>query len=178
MAGCAEGGERKGQREMTYQQIKDYPNYIVTTYGGVINLKTNYKLKPFIRNGVHYSVCLSHKGETKHFHIHSLVAEAFLGKRPKGLVVDHIDNDPLNNNVENLRYVTSKENTVKYYSTIPPTPQIVATGRKKNPWRGFYVRGGKQIYTGHYPTKEKAMQSAKNACIALIDTPPKPEGAK
>ena len=41
---------------------------------------------------------------------HHLVAEMFIGERPDGLVLDHIDQNKLNNNVNNLRYVSQKEN--------------------------------------------------------------------
>ena len=41
---------------------------------------------------------------------HHLVAKAFIGERPEGLVIDHIDRNKLNNNVSNLRYVSQKEN--------------------------------------------------------------------
>lgn len=42
--------------------------------------------------------------------VHVLVAEAFLGPRPPGLVVNHIDHDKTNNQTENLEYVTQLEN--------------------------------------------------------------------
>lgn len=42
--------------------------------------------------------------------VHSLVAEAFLGPRPKGFNVNHKDTNKLNNNISNLEYVTQKEN--------------------------------------------------------------------
>lgn len=42
--------------------------------------------------------------------LHILVASAFLGPRPPGYVVDHIDRDKLNNRADNLRYVTQTEN--------------------------------------------------------------------
>lgn len=43
-------------------------------------------------------------------YVHAIVAEHFLGKRPEGLVIDHIDGNSFNNRVDNLRYVTQKEN--------------------------------------------------------------------
>lgn len=42
--------------------------------------------------------------------VHALVAHAFLGEKPKGLVINHIDHDKTNNHVSNLEYVTQKEN--------------------------------------------------------------------
>lgn len=42
--------------------------------------------------------------------VHRIVAWAFLGSRPEGYQVDHIDGDKTNNEVSNLRYVTPKEN--------------------------------------------------------------------
>lgn len=44
------------------------------------------------------------------FTIHSLVAKAFLGDRPKGFIVNHIDGNKLNNDVENLEWTTYSEN--------------------------------------------------------------------
>jgi hypothetical protein len=42
--------------------------------------------------------------------VHRLVAEAFIGRCPDGKQVNHKDANPLNNSVENLEYVTQKEN--------------------------------------------------------------------
>lgn len=43
-------------------------------------------------------------------YIHTLVCETFIGERPNGYVIDHIDRNKHNNRVDNLRYVTIKEN--------------------------------------------------------------------
>lgn len=68
-------------------------------------------LKPTLRSG-YYSVNLSKDGVFKFYNIHLLVARAFIPK-PKSderLVVNHIDEDPLNNYVENLEWITHKAN--------------------------------------------------------------------
>lgn len=47
----------------------------------------------------------------KRFTVHRLVALAFIGPRPVGLVVNHIDGVKANNRLQNLEYVTSSENS-------------------------------------------------------------------
>ena len=60
--------------------------------------------------GSYLKVVLCRNGRMKNFHIHVLVAEAFHGLRPEGLVVNHIDENKLNNNAANLEWVTYKQN--------------------------------------------------------------------
>lgn len=43
--------------------------------------------------------------------VHALVAALFIGPRPTGHEINHIDGDKANNSVSNLEYVTPKQNT-------------------------------------------------------------------
>lgn len=45
-------------------------------------------------------------------YIHKMVAEAFIGKRPDGCVIRHIDGDRYNNRADNLCYGTPEENNL------------------------------------------------------------------
>ena len=52
----------------------------------------------------------SDSGIYKKENVHSLVALAFFGPRPEGLVVCHFDGDPGNCSIKNLRYDTYRSN--------------------------------------------------------------------
>jgi DNA-directed RNA polymerase specialized sigma24 family protein len=47
------------------------------------------------------------------FYVHELVASAWLGDRPTGYVIDHIDEIKTNNKAENLRFISRSENTAR-----------------------------------------------------------------
>ena len=49
-------------------------------------------------------------GVWKRVKVHVLMMQVFVGPRPKGLVINHIDGDKTNNLVSNLEYCTQLEN--------------------------------------------------------------------
>lgn len=48
--------------------------------------------------------------------VHRLVALAFLGERKDGMEIRHLDGNPKNNTVQNLKYGTHQENVLDGYS--------------------------------------------------------------
>jgi hypothetical protein len=109
-----------------------------TVLGGGVNAK-GYR---YIRDRL--------DGVNKSRLVSRLVTEAFYGA--SDLEVDHIDGDPLNNRVENLRYVTGSENCRD----------------RKRPPRGVYIDkrngsiysriqvNGRKINLGTFKTEEEA----------------------
>jgi hypothetical protein len=100
---------------------KDVPNYVglykVSNIGRVKSAINGFirVLKPGVDGRGYYTVALTKSGKAKTFKVHQLVAMAFLNHVPCGyiLVVDHIDNNKLNNNLENLQLITQSENCTK-----------------------------------------------------------------
>lgn len=78
---------------------------------GPVTMRLSEKmLKPQITVYGYYKVLLSKSGRLTNKLVSTLVAEAFLGARPNGLLVLHNDGNAKNNRVENLRYGTQAEN--------------------------------------------------------------------
>lgn len=61
-------------------------------------------------NKGYMQVGLYKNGKMSWHFVHRLVAEAFIGIRPNGYEVNHIDEDKANNCANNLEYVTRTEN--------------------------------------------------------------------
>jgi hypothetical protein len=110
----------------TWRPIKNWPNYQASDLGRV---RSNYVvgrrrtgrraaqrtgewylLKPAMKKG--YCVAdLSRDGRRRSFTVGHLVLMAFVGPRPPGQEVRHLDGDPMNNRLSNLCYGTPLENS-------------------------------------------------------------------
>lgn len=103
-------------QNIEWKPIKDYEDlYMVSNTGLIKSLHWNKEklLKQVIRNNnyPYYFVGLLKDGKRKYFAIHRLVAMMFIPNPNNYEQVDHLDGNKLNNNVENLEWVTPKENT-------------------------------------------------------------------
>jgi hypothetical protein len=63
----------------------------------------------------HQKVDLVYQGVRSKCSVHRLVAEAFLARVTGCNVVNHLDNNPLNNDVSNLEWTTPLGNTRHYH---------------------------------------------------------------
>lgn len=104
---------------------KDVPEYEglyqVSSFGRVKSIiqhnGTNERLLALSTDGHYFKVSLYKKGQkVKCIKVHVLVAMAFNGHKPDGtqnIVVDHKDNNPLNNRADNLQLIPQRENVSK-----------------------------------------------------------------
>jgi len=128
-----------------FKRIEGYEDYIVTIEGMVYSTKRNKFLKPQ-KNGVGYlQVALYNNGICKRFSIHRLVAMAFIDNPNDYPIINHKDENPSNNRVDNLEWCTYKYNT--NYGT-----------------RNERVRRKNGKPKEHYAAKATIRSSFKNIC--------------
>ncbi|PXV62627.1 HNH endonuclease [Dysgonomonas alginatilytica] len=90
--------------------IPGFDNYYVTLDGKVFNLNTGKYLKPQKHPRGYLRVCLYADLKPKMESIHRIVAKAYLSNPNNLPCVMHLDDNPKNNHVSNLRWATHQEN--------------------------------------------------------------------
>ena len=74
-------------------------------------IKREKILKQYLGNNGYLRIGLTNNnGKRNTYYVHRLIAETFLEKNENQLVVNHKDEDKTNNNVENLEWITKKDN--------------------------------------------------------------------
>lgn len=99
-----------------WRPVPDWKDYEVSTLGRVRSWKTRTSATPgailrWLRGPQGYwQVNLHEDGVRATKQVHKLVALAFLGPRPEGMQIRHLDGNPQNPKLSNLAYGTCAEN--------------------------------------------------------------------
>ena len=97
-----------------WKTIDGYPKYRVSNFGRVLSLckyGTDRRfLKPVYHKDGYLFVHLCYKGTNKIIDIHRLVGQYFCDNKFNKPQINHKDGNKENNRVDNLEWVTSKEN--------------------------------------------------------------------
>jgi len=138
---------------------KEYPldkRYKVSNLGNVKGVK-GFVLKYEKSSSGYYRIKILKKNIT----IHQMVAQTFLGYKRDGTnktVVDHINEDKLDNRLSNLRVISNRENLKKRGGTS----KYVGVHKQGNSWLSNITLDNVSYYLGSYKTEEEAY-------IAYID---------
>lgn len=93
-----------------WKDIQGYEGlYQISNLGNVKSIKKGIIIGDVIKGG-YRRIPLYKNGKYKRFMIHRLVAEAFVKNPDNKPEIDHIDGNPLNNKVDNLRWCNHTEN--------------------------------------------------------------------
>lgn len=113
---------------MKSKKIANYPNYTIYEDGRIISHAQNTprELKPqkVTQSRKKYlqvrlygdDARITKEGRRlgKLYYVHRLMWETFKGKIPKDKEIDHIDNDPHNNHINNLQLISRGDNMLRY----------------------------------------------------------------
>lgn len=161
-----------------WHPVKGYEGfYKVSNLGNVKSLTRKVKCRPSnngvsyrtLKGGVikgiigsagYYIVSLNRFGIKETKKIHVLVSEAFLNHTPCGhrIVVDHIDNNRLNNNSDNLQLISNRKNISK--SSKKKYVGVYEYKRKNDmKYTSKITINGSEIYLGVFDTKIEASKA-------------------
>ena len=102
--------EEAGTKSIKYHGYTVFSNGFILNKDGSIK-KLNINPKGYWTSNFYYEGRL-------HCHLaHTFVWRAFNGEIPKGFEVDHVDNDRLNFNLDNLQLLSKSQNNQKAYDS-------------------------------------------------------------
>ena len=166
-----------------WKEIKGFEDYEVSSLGRVKSLARTithkdgkvYKHKSKIlklKTGSHgyLAVNIFKDTKSKTRTIHQLVAEAFLNHTPNGYksVVDHIDNNPLNNELGNLQIISHRENISKDRKKGTSKYVGVCWNKRDKKWKSTIRINGKKTHLGNFNDELKAAKAYQIALAKLV----------
>ena len=134
---------------MDCMEVIDFPNYLIYSDGRFQKIKGQKKgwKTGCINEDGYYRTGMSNeiKKDQKHY-IHRLVARHFLPNPDNLPEVDHIDRNPINNHVSNLRWAdrtTQNRNKGTYKTNTSGYPNVYINKRKNRDNDQWFLRDTK-----------------------------------
>lgn len=102
--------------EEIWKNVSDYEGlYEVSNFGNIRSFRTRNRIKPIITKDGYHRLSLSKNNKVKNVFVHRIAAKAFIENIDNKPYINHIDGNKQNNNICNLEWVTSHENTLHSY---------------------------------------------------------------
>ena len=127
-------------------------------------------LKNYMNKHKYYVISLV-KNTKKLFKVHQLVAMCFLGHVPCGqkMVVDHINNDKLDNRLINLQVITNRQNISKDQKMRSSTYVGVNWCKRSKKWVAHIKINRVAKHLGQFYSEEEASNAYQVALKAHIE---------
>ena len=123
-----------------YEEIKDYPNYLINREGKVWSKYSKRERKIVLHKGGYFQTKLTDdEGKRKNCYLHRLLGIQFLPNPDNLPVIDHIDGNRQNNSLENLHWVNVMENNNNRLKRGG-----IYWSKSRNSWQGVITIFGKR----------------------------------
>jgi hypothetical protein len=107
--------------------------------------------------GHYFEITYNHKRQRAH----RVIWEMHYGPIPKGMQIDHMDGNPRNNYLSNLRLVTrfgNNQNKSKQKNNTSGVPGV-SWSKAASKWMSVIMHNRKLIYLGIYENKDDAIKA-------------------
>jgi hypothetical protein len=153
--------EARDLSKMVFKPHPKFPCTLVSNFGDVLSTKSGIFRAQHInpKNGYAYVTLETDTGEMVRYTVHRLVVESFLGISE--LHTNHKDKNRTNNCLDNLEYVTPKENNI--HKRMGTRRYVYHDSTNKTRWYIKIAITGKGIIWGgkYYSDKEEAYFDAR-----------------
>tara|TARA_R110002012_G_C11451019_1_gene591761 strand:- start:221 stop:694 length:474 start_codon:yes stop_codon:yes gene_type:complete len=133
---------------MNFIRVDGYPDYVIHPCGTVLRIWNGFtkEKKPSKTKYGYMVISLWKNGKMKRFPFHRLLALHFIPNPENKTDVDHINGIKHDNRVENLRWLTHKENMNAFRSNPAAiiTKGLIYKIKNKNSWSWSHYMSGKR----------------------------------
>jgi hypothetical protein len=159
----------KINQTQTYKNLKDAKKDNFPQMPQMIIIKSKGKEVEVLIDPDDYETVSKYKWFIKHnnyvytqvnrktVHLHRLIINA-----PKGLEVDHINRNPLDNRKQNLRLCTKSQNNMNKEG-------IRGVSKFRDKWRARIKKDGKELHLGVFDTFNEALEKRKEFEIIMFN---------
>ena len=145
-----EFGERTKAYKDGIEFIVDYDDFVNHVMGYSFKMNKGYVMFSGSKDGLHNKS------------LHRVILDC-----PEGMVIDHIDNNPLNNCRSNLRIVSQQQNIMNNGKSKRNKSGVIGVSWHKpyEKWRALIMLNKKMIHLGYFDNFDEACQARKDAEI-------------
>lgn len=139
-----------------WKEVPDFDGYQVSNLGRVWSKRLKRPLRPGDNGTGYLKVDLCQDGIKKTTYVHRIVIVSFRGK--SDLHIDHLNGNRKDNRLENLEYVTIRQNQMRAFDGVRSLPLGVhfTPSMKTKPYRALIMADSIRIHLGYFETPELA----------------------